>query len=116
MELISIKDLAKQTDIHDSMVRIIVKRLKIEVQLNEEKLQCITNEEKQRFLEYVKKDYKRKRKTYNCSPELLAELEKDRAERKELFAKLYGPETEKWFSPNWWPKIEDITPSCFIEV
>lgn len=116
MELISIKDLAKQTDIHDSMVRIIVKRLKIEVQLNEEKLQCITNEEKQRFLEYVKKDYKRKRKTYNCSPELLVELEKDRAERKKQFAKLYGPETEKWFNPNWWPSVEEITPACFMEV
>lgn len=88
--MISVKELAKQTDIHDSMVRIIVKRLKIEVQLNEEKLQCITNEEKQRFLEYVKKDYKRKRKTYNCSPELLVELEKDRAERKELLPNYTG--------------------------
>lgn len=116
MELISVLDLAKQANVSDGMTRLIIKqRLKIKTQINKNHLQCVTPDEAQRFLDYIHKDYKRKRKTYNCSPELLAELEKDRAERKELFAKLYGPETEKWFKPNWWPTVEDITPSCFLE-
>lgn len=116
MELISVLDLAKKANVSDGMTRLIIKqRLKIKTQLNNNHLQCVTPDEAQRFLDYIHKDYKRKRKTYNCSPELLAELEKDRAERKELFANLYGPETEKWFNPNWWPTVEDVTPSCFME-
>ncbi len=41
-------------------------------------------------------------------------LDPDREARKKLFMEKYGPHTEKWFDPKWWPSYEDITPSIFI--
>lgn len=116
MELISIVDLAKQAYVSYGRIRKIIKeRLKIKIQINEKQLQCVTLAEAKNVLDYINNGFDQKRKTDSCSFKTKEKLEKDRAERKERFVKLYGPETEKWFNPNWWPTPEEITPAYFRE-